>query len=255
MTDEPYNPMRAAQANMRAPVIKRFYAKAAIAEAAGGWALTLDGRSARTPGKAALAAPSRAVAELIAAEWNTQGETIDPATMPVTKLANSAIDGVAKGMDETRTEIVRYAGTDLVCYRAERPDELVSRQAAAFDPVLAWAEEELGVRFILGAGLSHVAQPATTLERFAAELAVFDEPFAVAALSTLTALSGSALIALATARGALTAAAAWAAAHVDEDFQISQWGEDYEAAERRAARRRDFEAAARVLECIVTRIR
>jgi len=255
LTDEPYNPMRAAQANMRAPVIKRFYRQAAIAETEGGFALTLDGRSARTPGKTLLIAPTRAVAELIAAEWNAQGEKVDPATMPATKLANSALDGVARVMDETRAEIVRYAGTDLLCYRAERPVELVAKQAAAFDPALAWAEEELGARFVLGAGLMHVAQPAKTLERFAAELAAYDDPFAVAALSILTALSGSALLAFAVARGAWTTEAAWAAAHVDEDFQISQWGEDYEAAERRAARWKDFEAATRVLNGIAAGIR
>ncbi|MGO9740361.1 MAG: ATP12 family chaperone protein [Roseiarcus sp.] len=240
------NPIRAAQANMRGPEIKRFYANATVEQGAHGWALKLDGRAARTPGKAPLVAPTRAIAELVAAEFNAQRERIEPVSMPVTRLANSAIDGVAKTILETRAAIARYAGSDLVCYRAENPAELVALQAAAHDPMLAWAERELGARFTLGVGVIHVEQPAATLERFAAALAVYDDPFALAALFTLTSLSGSALIALALARGAFAPEAAWSAAHVDEDFQIAKWGEDREAAERRAARRNEFWAAARV---------
>jgi chaperone required for assembly of F1-ATPase len=202
---------------------------------------------AHTPGKAPLAAPTRAIAELIAAEWAGQGDVIDPGAMPTTRLANSAIDGVAKAKAPTRTEIARYAGSDLVCYRASEPEVLRSRQAQAFDPVVAWAEREFSAHFLLTQGVTHVAQPEEALQRLSDVLATYDEPFALAALHGLTSLCGSTLIALAVARGVLTAEAAWAAAHVDEDFQISKWGEDFEAGERRKARWREFEAAARVM--------
>jgi chaperone required for assembly of F1-ATPase len=244
------NPMLAAQTNMRGPVIKRFYRTASVEETKGGWALKLDGRLAHTPGKAPLVAPTRAIAKLIAAEWNAQREVIDPRTMPATRLANSAIDGVTRSIDETRAEIARYAGSDLVCYRAEAPEALIALQASAHDPVLAWAESELSARFRLARGVTHVAQPEETLQRANEVLEAYNEPFAVAALHVLTSLSGSALLALAVARSAVTAEAAWRAAHVDEDFQISKWGEDFEAAERRAARWREFEAAARVFRAL-----
>ena len=244
------NPMRAARTNMRGPELKRFDRTAAVEETEDGWALKLDGRPARTPGKAPLVAPTRAIAEVIAAEWNAQGERIEPATMPTTRLANSAIDGVAKAMDVTRVEIARYAGSDLICYRAEAPEALIALQASAHDAVLAWAERELSACFRQAHGVTHVAQPEETLRRVSEVLEAYNEPFAVAALHVLTSLSGSALLALAVARGAATAEAAWAAAHVDEDFQIRKWGEDFEAAERRGARWREFEAAARVLRLL-----
>jgi chaperone required for assembly of F1-ATPase len=241
------NPMLVAQKNMRGPEIKRFYRTASVEETKGGWALKLDGRLAHTPGKAPLVAPTRALAELIAAEWNAQGEMIVPRTMPATRLANSAIDGVARAIEETRAEIARYAGSDLVCYRASEPEVLRTRQAAAFDPVLAWAERELSARFALAEGVTHIAQPEEAMQRVKAVLSTYDDPFSLAALHVLTSLSGSALIALALAFGAISAQAGWAAAHVDEDFQISKWGEDFEAGERRKARWREFEAAARVM--------
>ena len=170
--------------------------------------------------------------------------------MPATRLANSAIDGVAKTLAETRAEIARYAGSDLLCYRADGPETLVALQAEAFDPVLDWAHERLGARFILGVGLMHVAQPEPTLAAARAAVDAFDDPFAVAALHVLTSLSGSALLALAVAHGATRADEAWRAAHVDEDFQISQWGEDDEAMARRAARWQEFETAAKVMAAL-----
>jgi len=247
---EKRDPMRAAQAAMRGPEVRRFYTQAEVAPAEGGFALKLDGRSARTPGKRLLVAPTRAVAELIAAEWAAQGETIAPLTMPATRLANSAIDGVAAALAETRAEIARYAETDLVCYRAEAPAALVALQAEAFDPVLAWAQEALGARFVTTVGVAHVAQPETALAAARAAVDAYRDSFAVAALHVMTSLTGSLLIALMTATGELTAAAAWRAAHVDEDFQIARWGEDYEAQQRRAARWRDFEAAAKVMAAL-----
>ena len=248
MPEAPSDPMRLAQANMRQPAIRRFYKAVEIREAEGGdVVLTLDGRKARTPGRNALASPSRALMAEVAREWERQDETLDPADMPVTRLLNSAIDGVANTMEVTRAEIARYAGSDLLCYRAEAPEALVRRQRLAFDPALAWAEDAFGSRFRLGAGIVHVAQPPEAIAAVRAVLDAVDDPATLAALSVITSLTGSALLALAVQRAFLTAAEAWAAAHVDEDFQNGQWGVDEEAAARRAARWRDMEAAATVL--------
>jgi chaperone required for assembly of F1-ATPase len=245
---ERIDPVRAAQANMRQPTIKRFYKEAEVREAeGGGFTLTLDGRPARTPGRHALASPSRPLMARVAEEWARQGDTVDPADMPLTRLLNSAIDGVARTMDETRAEIARYAGSDLLCYRAEGPETLAERQRLAFVPVLAWAAEALGARFHLAAGVVHVAQPPEAIAAVRAALDAVDDPAKLAALSVITSLSGSALLALAVQRGALSAKEAWAAAHVDEDFQNELWGVDEEAEARRAARWREMEAAAAVL--------
>jgi chaperone required for assembly of F1-ATPase len=251
MREPPRDPMRAAQANMRPPALRRFYKRVEVVAAdGGGFSLRLDGRGARTPGKRPLVAPTRAVAERIAAEWAAQGETIEPMSMPATRLANSAIDGVADALAATRAAIAGYAAADLVCYRAETPAALVALQAAAYDPVFAWARDALGARFVATVGVAHVAQPEAALAAARAAVEAYADPFAVAALHVTTSLAGSVLLALMTATGALTPEAAWRAAHVDEDFQVSRWGEDDEAKLRRAARWRDFEAAAKVIAAI-----
>ena len=209
---ERIDPVRAAQANMRQPTIKRFYKEAQVREAeGGGFALTLDGRPARTPGQepARRREPRRSW-RLVAEEWARQGETLDPADMPVTRLLNSAIDGVARTMDETRAEIARYAGSDLLCYRAEGPETLAERQRLAFDPVLDWAAEALGARFNLAAGVVHVAQPPEAIAAVRAALDAVDDPAALAALSVITTLTGSALLALAVRAALLSADEAWA---------------------------------------------
>jgi chaperone required for assembly of F1-ATPase len=247
MSDAPRDPMRAAQANMRRLPVKRFYKAVEVGEADGRHALLLDGRRARTPGRNPLAAQSRALMLEVAAEWERQTDTIDPTEMPLTRLLNSAIDGVARTMAETRADILGYAGSDLLCYRAEEPDALVARQAHAFDPVLRWAAESLGARFNVTAGVMHVAQPHAALAAIGAALDAYDDPAALAALSVMMTLTGSALLALAVARGFLSPEAAWRAAHIDEDFQGERWGEDAEAMARRQARRREFEAAATAL--------
>ena len=248
MPEETRNPMRAARANMRPPALRRFYKCAEVVAAdGGGFAVRLDGRPVRTPGKQPLVAPSRAVAERIAAEWAAQGEAIDPMSMPATRLANSAIDGVAATLSETKAEIAKYAGADLVCYRAATPEALVALQAAAYDPIVAWARDGLGVRFVTTVGVAHVVQPEAALAAARAAVEAYVDPFAVAALHVMTSLTGSLLIALMTAKGALTPEAAWRAAHVDEDFQTRRWGEDDEAKRRHAARWRYFEAAAKVM--------
>ncbi|MGD9502611.1 MAG: ATP12 family chaperone protein [Methyloceanibacter sp.] len=225
---------------------KRFYQNVDVAERDGGNAPLLDGKPIRTPGKRELLLPSRALAEAVAAEWRTQKETIDPATMPLTKLANSAIDGVTGREEDVIGDILAYAGSDLLCYRADGPGGLIAAQAAHWDPVLAWAKAALGAQLALAQGVVHVAQPQAALDRLREALRDHD-PFGLAALHVMTGLTGSALLALAVALGRLTPEEAWKAAHVDEDWQIAQWGEDAEAASRREARWRDFAAAARWL--------
>jgi chaperone required for assembly of F1-ATPase len=247
MSDAPRDPMRAAQANMRPAPVKRFYKAVEVGEADGRHALLLDGRRARTPGRNPLAAQSRALMLEVAAEWERQRDTIDPTEMPLTRLFNSAIDGVAHTMAETRADILSYAGSDLLCYRAEEPETLAARQAQAFDPVLRWTAESLGARFNVTAGVMHVAQPHAALAAVRAALDAYNDPVALAGLSVMTTLTGSALLALAVARGFLSAEVAWRAAHVDEDFQGERWGEDVEAMARRQARWREFEAAATAL--------
>jgi chaperone required for assembly of F1-ATPase len=226
---------------------KRFYKSAGVVEhGPGDHRVQLDGRALRTPAKAALAVPSAALAQAIAAEWEAQGEHIDPSSMPLTRLANSAIDGVAQREAEVRADIARYAASDLLCYRAEAPDDLQQRQAAAWDPVLRWVDEQLGARFATCTGLMPVEQPDAAKAAVAQALEAYDG-FALAALHVMTTLTGSVLLALAHAQGRLTAEEAWAAAHVDEDWQISKWGEDTEAQARRARRWSDMQAASRML--------
>ena len=227
--------------------MKRFYKDVAIEDRSGeGAGLLLDGKHVRTPGKAPLRLPTRALAEAVAEEWRAQGERIDPSTMPLTKLANSAIDGVAGREQAVIDDIVAHAGSDLLCYRAQGPEALVEVQATHWDPVLAWAKTVLGAPLFLAEGVVHVAQPPASLDRLKQTLAGRDA-FSLAALHVMTALTGSALLALAVAARRLTPEEAWAASHFDEDWQISQWGEDAEAAERRKNRWRDFEAAAKTL--------
>jgi chaperone required for assembly of F1-ATPase len=248
MPDETRDPMRAAQANMRPPALRRFYKRVEVADAeGGGFVVRLDGRPVRTPGKRPLVAPSRAVAERVGAEWAAQGEAIEPTSMPATRLANSAIDGVAAALSETKAAIAKYAEADLVCYRAATPEALVALQAAAYDPIVVWARDTLGAPFVTTVGLAHIAQPEAALAAARAAVVLYADPFAVAALHVMTSLTGSLMIALMTAQGALSSDAAWRAAHVDEDFQMARWGEDEEAKSRRAARWRDFEAAAKVM--------
>ncbi|GGK50487.1 ATP12 family chaperone protein [Salinarimonas ramus] len=238
------DPREAARGAMTPELPKRFYTCAtAEPHPHGGFVLALDGRPAKTPGKRPLAAPTRAAGDALAAEWEGQGERIDPGTMPLTRILNSALDGVATAMEPVAAEIVKYAGSDLLCYRAGDPEALVAAQNAAWDPVLASTRERLGARFLLAEGVMYVEQPRETLEAIAARVSRETEPVALAALSVMTTITGSALIALAVADGALTADDAWHAAHVDELHQERVWGADAIALERRAGRRREFDAA------------
>jgi chaperone required for assembly of F1-ATPase len=173
---------------------------------------------------------------------------IDPATMPQTRLANAIIDGVTDRPGPVAAEVERYLSSDLVCYRAAAPQGLRDRQRAHWDPILAWTRNKLDAPFALGDGVIHVAQPAAALA--AARAAIPADPWRLGAVHAVTTLTGSALIALALARGGLSAEAAWLAAHVDEDWNMEQWGRDELALERRAYRHAEFLAAAMALsEC------
>ena len=228
---------------------KRFYVAAEVEERGGLFVLLLDGRPARTPAKRSLALPSRASAEKLAAELNAQVDTIDPTRMPLTRIANSAIDGVADQMTAVAAEVRTYLTSDLVVYRAAAPAPLVAAEADAWDPVLDWVRDTFGVRFILAEGLAFVHQPASTLSTLGTVLDGIvgtgpAAPFRLAATHVMTTLTGSALLALAVMRGRLSADAAWSAAHVDELFQESQWGIDAEALARREGRWSEMQAAA-----------
>ena len=246
------DPVAMARRDLKKALPRRFYTEASIgAAAAGGFAVLLDGRPVRTPAKAALAVPSESLAEALAAEWRAQGEIIEPQSMPLTRLVNSALDGVAGAREATIAEVAKFAETDLVCYRAGEPTALVAAQAEAWDPVIAFARDALGAQFVLAEGVMFVAQTASTLaavrHALEAETAGPAGALRLAALSVMTSLTGSVLLALGVARGSIDAAAAWRAAHVDEDHQIAIWGHDAEAASRRDQRWRDMEAAVVVL--------
>jgi chaperone required for assembly of F1-ATPase len=245
--NRPDDPMGAARRAMRPPLRKRFYARAAGGEPGMGGAIPvlLDGRPVRTPARRTLAAPTPALAGHIAEEWNAQEQEIDPARMPLTRLANSVVDGVVGAIEPVAAEVAKYLGSDLVCYRADTPAGLAKRQAQAWDPVLAWAREALGARFVQVQGVMHAEQPAEALA--AARAAIPTDAWRLGAVSSITTLTGSALVALAVGAGALDADAAWAAAHVDEDWQMEQWGRDEAALVRRALRYGEMQAAVTVL--------
>ncbi|MGY2048333.1 ATP12 family chaperone protein [Methylobacterium sp. JK268] len=242
------DPLRAARSAGKPVLPKRFYARAGVAAAEDGHRLVLDGRPARTPGRRVVAVPQEALAQAVAAEWEAQEAVIDPARMPLTRLVNTALDGVAPNRAAVAEDIARYAGSDLLVYRAGDPARLVESQAAAWDPVLAWARADLGARFVLSEGVMHVAQPEASLQAVRRAVDTVESPLALTGLHVMTTLTGSVLLALAVLRGRLTAEEAWAAAHVDEMFQESVWGRDEEAAARRAIRKADFLAAARVAQ-------
>jgi chaperone required for assembly of F1-ATPase len=231
---------------LRPPLPKRFYKDVTVEPQRGAYAILLDGKPVRTPKMEALAVPTRALAEAIAAEWAAQDTHLDPATMPLSKLAITALDGVAANKADVAADIVKFAGSDLLCYRAKSPEALQRLQAEVWDPVLHWMEAQIGARFVLGEGVMPVEQRPAVLDGIAAEVAPYDA-MALASLHVMTTLMGSAVLALAHAQGKLSAEDAWAAAHVDEDWQISQWGVDVEAAERRQKRWREMQAASRFL--------
>jgi chaperone required for assembly of F1-ATPase len=233
---------------MAKPLAKRFYKSVSVGEGAF-FQILLDGRVVKTPAKRALQLPTRGAAEAVSGEWAAQSALINPAQMPLTRFSNTAIDAVSEALGEVANDIVAYAGRDLLCYRAAAPPDLAQLQAAKWDPVLDWVAKTLGARFTVVTGVMPVDQPATALMPIAAALEPHDA-FRLTALHVMTTLTGSALLALAQARGFLSSEDAWAAAHVDEDYQISLWGPDEEASERRARRTAEFQAACRLLDLV-----
>jgi chaperone required for assembly of F1-ATPase len=245
---EDTNPMKAAQRAARAVQRKRFYTDVGTGEADGGYTVTLDGKPIKTPSGRTVIVPVRSLAEMIAAEWTAQGEFIDPLTMPLTRFANSVVQGVIDNVAAVSDDVAKYFGSDLLFYRAGHPEGLVAREAQHWDPVLFWAAETLGAHFMLAEGIMHVQQPDQAIA--AARGALPGDPWRVGALHVVTTLTGSALLALALFQGVIDPEQTWAAAHVDEDWNAEKWGVDEEVAARKAAKSVDFNAVAAVLKAL-----
>lgn len=226
---------------------RRFWKEALVADVHGGFGVALDGRLALTPGKAPLTLPTSALAEEVAREWAAQGEILDSLAMPLTRAANAAIDGVAPRRDAVAAEIAEYADSDLTCYRADGPMELVERQSRAWDPLLDWAGEAFGARLRPVRGIVHSPQPRRSLDRLRAEVAALP-PFELAGLSELVTLSGSLIIGLAAVDGFLPPGELWARSRIDELWQEEKWGRDEEAVGAAERRRTAFLQAARFCE-------
>jgi chaperone required for assembly of F1-ATPase len=244
------NPMKRAQIKMRTPLPKRFYKEAKTGAFEGGFAVLLDGKPVKSPSGKPLLLPALEAASLAAAEYEAQIGEINPSTMPVTRLANTAVDGVAEQVVEVLADIRLYASSDLVCYRSEGPEALAELQSLAWDPYLEWAKSALGARFFLAQGVMPVEQPSAALDCVGKALEKYGGPFKAACLHSMTTLTGSALVALAVAEGRVTAEQGWRDAHVDEDWTISQWGADEEATVRRAYRWLEMKAAADLLRAV-----
>ncbi|RCS24103.1 ATPase [Phyllobacterium salinisoli] len=239
------DPVRRAQNQMKTPLPKRFYQAVTVAEAeGGGYGIYLDGKPVRTPGRRILALPTAAAAQIVANEFARQVDVIDPSRMPATRLANTAIDGVADDPQAVAEDLLRFAASDMLFYRAEAPEALVKRQAERWDPLIDWASSSLGAHFILAEGVMPVSQPREALAAFGVHVGAIREAVALAALHTMTTLTGSAILALAIAKGEIGAREGWELAHIDEDWTNEQWGEDAEAKARRNSREEEMMAAA-----------
>lgn len=226
--------------------MKRFWKNAAAVEADAGFGITLDGKPLKTPARATLVVPTRALADAIAAEWNAAAGTIDPRAMPFTGLANAAID---RAGGDLAAGLAKFGESDLTCYRADEPAPLVERQSEAWDALLGWARRRYDVDFATCCGIIHVPQPPETIRRLAQAVHALD-PFRVAALSPLVTISGSLVAGLAVVEQAMPAEAVWDAVSIDERWQLEQWGSDAEAEAMLDARQSEFLAAARFLDLL-----
>jgi len=235
-----------AQAHVKRDLPKRFYKVAAVQPVGDGFAVGLDGRVPKTPGMKQVVVPAEEIAQALAIEWSAQGDFIDPQTMPLVRLVNSAIEAGEETMPALRDEIVKYAGNDLLLYRADTPEGLVSRQERFWDAALVALARHFDVAFQPTIGIVHQPQPHATLARLAAALE--DEPLlTLAAMNAITSITGSGLLAIAQRHALLDAEQTWLAAHVDEDYNVELWGEVEEITTRRAKRRAEFDAAVRLL--------
>ena len=229
--------------------MRRFWKSADVVDVDGGFTVALDTRPIKTPARTDLLLPSRLLAEAIAGEWRECGETIDPRTMPLTGLANAAIDRIRPAKDEFAAGVARYGEGDLLCYRAEGPDPLVRLQQESWDVLLTWARRRFDVDFATCTGVIHVDQPEETVRKLGHAVALLDE-FRLAALATLVTIGGSLVAGLAVLEQMMPAESAWDAVSLDERWQLEQWGDDSEARQVLDARRKDFLAAARFLELL-----
>lgn len=225
--------------------MKRFYKEVSVADGA----ILLDGKPVKTPARAALTLPTPELAETVAAEWRAQGEEIDPRTMKLTGLCNAAIDRIAPDVAAFVRPLAAYAESDLLCYRADNPAELIARQAEAWDPLLAWARARFDVHFAVTSGIVHAPQPDATIARLGEALGVYDA-FHLAGLAPIITIGGSLVTALALAEDEVDPDRAFDLTHLDELWQARRWGEDRLALEARAARKRDFMAAAELLDLL-----
>ena len=223
--------------------VKRFWKEVTVEQAEGGWRVALDGRALKTQGGAPQIVPSRALAELLAAEWSAQGDEVDPARFAMRDMADYAIDRVAPDPSTTVGKVLRYAETDTLCYRADPDEPLHKRQWTEWEPIVTAFETREGVRLERVSGIVHKPQPAATLATIKARLEAFD-PFTLAALETLASLSASLCVALSALDADADRQALWAAAELEETWQVELWGSDYLAEERRERRRADFLRAA-----------
>ena len=244
--EEGQDPQRQAQKHMKPKKPKRFYKEVTVGEDEKGFAVLLDGRAIKTPGKGALRLTTAAAAQLIADEFSAQVDEIDAITMPVTRIANSASEGVADAMQEVRDDLVKFSGSDLICYRTDTPVGLVENQKTQWDPIVDWVEEYFGERPQLAGGIIYVDQPEAMLNSIARHVSKIENPFTLAALHVMTTLTGSALISFAHAASFISLEQAWAAAHVDEDWNIEMWGSDEDAKARREQRFLDMQAASQL---------
>lgn len=235
-----------AKSNIEQRLPKKFYKDVSVELRDGDHVLLLDGRGAKTPSRKPISLPHGELAESVAQEWRDQDELIDPRTMPLTRLVSAAIEGGQKSLDGQRDEILRYAGNDVLCYRASHPDELIARQVECWDPVLDHFTTAHGMKFVLTQAILHVEQPKANDAKMSDILAGFDL-FGLTAVSSLMNLCGSALLPIAMAQGVISASQTWDAAHIEEDWNIGQWGSDSEAQERREMRRKEFDAGVSVL--------
>ncbi|VAW19850.1 hypothetical protein MNBD_ALPHA12-276 [hydrothermal vent metagenome] len=238
-----------AQALDKKQLAKRFYKKVSIGERDGLFSIELDGRGTKTPGKVPVLVPSRKLAQLIADEWAAQETHIEAHAMPMVRLVNSAIEGGAGVVEALRAEIIKYAGNDLLLFRAESPRELVKMQEQHWDVVLTGLARQFGIKFHPVIGIVHHDQPQNTIAELAKSLEEADH-FALAALVSITGLTGSGLLAIALRGGLINGPDSWAAAHVDEDYNAKMWGADTQALARRQQRRYEFDAAITLLKLV-----
>jgi chaperone required for assembly of F1-ATPase len=229
--------------------VKRFWQDVTVEPAEDGWTIELDGKPLRTPARATLVVPGESLAQAIAEEWSSAEGEIDPRAMPLTGLANAAIDRIAPEKAAFAAGLARYAEADLACYRTEWPPELAARQASAWDALLGWARRRYDVDFGTTSGLIHVPQAQATIDRLAHAIAALD-PFRLAGLSPLVTIGGSLIAGLAVLENAIRVDEAWNAVSIDERWQLEQWGSDSEGELALANRKRDFLAAARFLELL-----